>query len=100
MDSDRNIDVPFVILHRILEKLIGDVGHGVLDLIPPAADGSLSAIRRKECSHVVAEKIRRQAVIAPTRPQRGVGRRERQRQVFAFAGSFFVAAEGLAVCHY
>ena len=36
MDSDRDLDIGLVILHRILKKLVCDVSDGVFNLILPA----------------------------------------------------------------
>jgi len=36
MDSDGNVDIGLVILHRVLKQLVCDVGDGVFDLILPS----------------------------------------------------------------
>src|SRR5260370_1342621 len=66
MDSDRDIEMVVVKLHRILKKLVRDVCYGVFNLVLLALDCRSNAIRREECSHIVAQEIRGQTIVTPT----------------------------------
>jgi hypothetical protein len=99
MDSDGDLDIGLVILHRILKQLVCDVGDGVFDLILASLESGQGAVGGQKCSHVVAQKIGGQSVIPPTGTQGGARGRECQRQVFTLAGSFSVVIEGLAHHH-
>src|SRR5580658_8814957 len=97
MDSYRNINVPVMIFHRILQKFVGNIGHSVPNFSLEPFRARSTTVGGKECRYVITQEVGGQPVVAPTRAKGSAERRESQRKILTpFVRLLVAVAEGLA----